>query len=151
MHIAQTMILFELVFVVLSAILSLSPHFHLQHVLVILTKLFTTEFWTDEAVVNSNLALAICSFLLLPYLILWLEVPGSAVKDFVATTLTLHFLFSFVINLRLTFAYLLFLVILGLIVGALGGYGAVLREQKRLIEEIQGIEGADRREHRVPV
>ena len=28
----------------------------------------------------------------------------------------------------------------------LGGYGAVIREQKKLIEEVQRIEGADRKD-----
>lgn len=67
-----------------------------------------------------------------------------------ATVLTLHFMFSLLVNLRLTLGYTLFVVLLGLIAGVLGGYGAVLREQKRLIDEIQSIEAADRREQRVP-
>ena len=100
-------------------------------------QLFTTEFWTVESVSNSNLALAICIFLLLPYPIIWMQVPGSSVKDFVATALTLHFLFSVVINFKLTLGYTLFMVLLGVIGGALGSYGAILREQKKLIDEIK--------------
>lgn len=33
-QIAQMMVLFELVFISLSALLSFSPHFHLQHVII---------------------------------------------------------------------------------------------------------------------
>jgi hypothetical protein len=58
----------------------------------------------------------------------------------------LHLLFSLAINLRMSFGYLLFIILLGVIGGALGSYGAVMREQKKLIDEIQSIEGADRKE-----
>jgi hypothetical protein len=46
----------------------------------------------------------------------------------------------------MSFGYLLFIILLGVIGGALGSYGAVMREQKKLIDEIQSIEGADRKE-----
>lgn len=58
----------------------------------------------------------------------------------------MHLLFSLAINLRMSFGYLLFIILLGVIGGALGSYGAVMREQKKLIDEIQSIEGADRKE-----
>ena len=46
----------------------------------------------------------------------------------------------------MSFGYLLFIILLGVIGGVLGSYGAVMREQKKLIDEIQSIEGADRKE-----
>ncbi len=58
----------------------------------------------------------------------------------------MHLLFSLAINLRMSFGYLLFIILLGVIGGVLGSYGAVMREQKKLIDEIQSIEGADRKE-----
>ena len=107
--------------------------------------------WTSDSVINSNLSLAICIILLLPYLVIWKAVPGSAIKDFVATALTLHTLLAFIINFKVTLLYLLFACILGVIAGGLGTYGARLREQHKLIEEIRMIEGEDRKEHRMPV
>jgi hypothetical protein len=57
---------------------------------------------------------------------------------------------SFLVNLRVTLGYTLFLGVLGVICATLGGYGAVLREQQKLIEEIKRIEGDDRREQTAP-
>lgn len=72
-------------------------------------------------------------------------------KDFVATAITIHFLFSLSVNLRASLAYLLFMGTLGVVGAALGSYAAVLREQKKLIEEIRTIEGADRKEQHLCV
>lgn len=58
----------------------------------------------------------------------------------------MHLLFSLAVNLRMSFGYFLFIILLGVIGGAFGSYGAVMREQKKLIDEIQSIEGADRKE-----
>ena len=68
-----------------------------------------------------------------------------------ATALTLHFVFSFLINLRVTLPYTLFLVVIGVVGGILGSYGAVMREQKRLIDDIQRIEGVDRQDQSLQV
>lgn len=68
-----------------------------------------------------------------------------------ATAITIHFLFSLAVNLKLSLGYLLFVGVAGLIGGVLGSYGAVLREQKKLIDEIQTIEGADRKEQHLTV
>ena len=58
-----------------------------------------------------------------------------------ATALTIHFIFSFIVNLSVSLSYTIFLVILGVVAAALGGYGAILREQNKLIQEIRRIEG----------
>ena len=63
-----------------------------------------------------------------------------------ATVLTLHLLLSAIINLYVTLAYAVFLAVVGAVGAVLGGYGAVIREQKKLIEEVQRIEGADRKD-----
>jgi len=52
----------------------------------------------------------------------------------VATVLTLHLLLSMLVNLRITLAYSTFLGVIGVVGGVLGEYGAVIREQKKLIE-----------------
>lgn len=53
--------------------------------------------------------------------------PGSAVKDFVSTALTLHSLASFVINFKITLNYLLFVIVLGVFGSILGTYGARIK------------------------
>jgi hypothetical protein len=90
------------------------------------------------------LALAICTLLLLPYLIFYEKTSVTLIKDFIATALFLHTLISIIVNLKIDFNYTLFVLILGSFVGVLGNYGAIFREQKRLIDEIRNIESADR-------
>jgi hypothetical protein len=72
--------------------------------------------------------------LLLPYLIFYEKTTVALIKDFIATALILHTVLSIIINLRLDFNYALFVFALGTIVGVLGNYGAIFREQKRLID-----------------
>jgi hypothetical protein len=72
--------------------------------------------------------------LLIPYLVFCLGVPGSAVKDFMATALTLHILLTLAISLRFTIYFFLFSGFLGVITSILGTYVARLREQAKLID-----------------
>ncbi len=90
------------------------------------------------------MALTISTLLLLPYLIFYEKTTVALIKDFVATVLFLHTLLSLLVNLRLDLNYLIFIAVLGAFVSVLGNYGAIFREQKRLIDEIRNIESADR-------
>lgn len=103
-------------------------------------KIFVCEFWTNEETINSNLALAICSLLLLPYLILYENTTVALVKDLMATALTLHSIIGLLFNLSFTLGYAIYILVLGAVMILLGGYGAIFREQKKLIDEIRSIE-----------
>jgi hypothetical protein len=89
---------------------------------------------------NSNLSLAICSLLLLPYLILYENTTVALVKDLMATALTLHSIFCFLLSFNLTLGYAIYIIVLAVVMIFLGGYGAIFREQKKLIDEIRSIE-----------
>ena len=60
-------------------------------------------------------------------------------KDLIGTVLALHSLTSLIVNHHLTFGFVVFVVCLGIVVGVLGTYLAVLKQQLRLIEEIKTI------------
>lgn len=85
------------------------------------------------------MALTICTLLLLPYLIFYEKTTVALIKDYIATALFLHTLLALLINLHLELNYIIFIFILGAFVGVLGNYGAIFREQKRLIDEIRTI------------
>lgn len=97
-------------------------------------KVFTSQFWTTEDIINSNLALAICSLLLLPYLIFYEKTTVALVKDLAATALFIHTVISAIINLEFSISFVCFVVVLAAIVMTLGNYGAIFREQKKLID-----------------
>lgn len=114
------MVSFWLALILINSLLSFSFRVHINQV-------FTAEFWTSEHIINANLSLAICVLLLLLYIVCWLSVQGSAVKDFVCTALTLHSLLCLAINLKISINYVLFVGLLATIGSILGTYGSRIR------------------------
>ena len=62
------------------------------------TQIFAVSFWSNEESINANLALAIATLLLIPYLIFIENTSVSLIKDLVATALILQILLGVVIN-----------------------------------------------------
>lgn len=73
----------------------------------------------------------------------------ALVKDYIATALFLHTILSMFINMEFTFSFGIFICFLAIIIGVLGNYVAIFREQKKLIDEIRKIETSDRNESKL--
>lgn len=63
----------------------------------------------------------------------------ALVKDLMSTALAFHTLICLTVNLYLTIGFLIYVAILGFVMVLLGNYGAIFREQKKLIDEIRSI------------
>lgn len=69
---------------------------------------------------------------------------ASLSRDLISTTTVLHTITVLIVQNRIGFTFLLFMVLLTGVTSFLGSYGAIFREQKKLIDEIRSIEKADR-------
>jgi hypothetical protein len=75
----------------------------------------------------------------MPYLLFCENTTVALVKDLMATALILHSIFSLFFSLSITMAYILYIILLAVVMVFLAGYGAIFREQKKLIDEIRSI------------
>lgn len=80
----------------------------------------------------------------IPYIVFIEATSASLSRDLIATTTVLHTLSVLIVQNRIGFSFLLFIVVLTGVTSFLGRYGAIFREQKKLIDEIRTIENADR-------
>lgn len=92
------------------------------------TQLYTCEFWTSEYIATSNLSLAICCLLIVPYIVLYEQARIFLVRDLIITALLLHTVVCILLlmsSFAISIGYILFIAIVGAISTVIGTYASV--------------------------
>lgn len=114
-----------------------------------MSHVYTTEFWTNEDIASSNFALALASFLMIPYTLKVEAAKGMLVKDLHFTMLAIHTLICLLYShLAITVPFLLFMVVLAVLTITIGSFASNVMEQNKLHTEIMQIESDDRKTYK---